>query len=310
MAHPRNHHCGICGVPARLGCLLFVLVAVAPLRAGAQDDRKANAAQNAAVHEYEEGRFDDALEHFQEAYRLKPESSLLLAIARCRYRLKQLEAAKSCLFDFLKEDPKSVYGSEAFELLTRIENESAKAPKSKMVSCLSPPRLPDAKAADAGGAKDSAAAGGSSTLGSATGGTASAGSVTAGPGDTLSNAGGTGGGKGAGPPVWGGTSKTGGTGAGVTPWPPTNTQTSTAESKHGPWSYTALAASVAAAGVGAYFGAKNLSATSDWRAARTAADSASARNRAQSAATSANIAWATSGVLLGTGLGLFFFTRF
>src|SRR5207248_9753285 len=97
---------------------------------------QASAAQSTAIRDYEDGQYASALEHFQEAYRLRPESSLLLGIARSRYRLKQLDAAKSCLFDFLNKDSKSVYAGEAFELLTRIDKETANPLVGQAQPCL------------------------------------------------------------------------------------------------------------------------------------------------------------------------------
>lgn len=254
------------------------------------DPAKARSAQNAGVRAYEDGRFEDAVEGFSAAYRAQPQAALLLSIARSRYRLKQLDAAKSCLYDFLRDDPNGVNGSEAFDLLTRIEKET---PQGKKLSlpCLSPTQVP-IDTARAAKAKEPAAPAppvSAPAVASALAKdqTRPASTVPAPPA----------------PPsgAW-------------TPKPPiagaTAGQKTSSVSKHGPWSYAAIGASVVAAGAGAYFGAKNLSATSDWRAARTAQDSAAARDRSQSAARSANIAWAASGVLAATGLGLFFFTQF
>ena len=80
--------------------------------------------------------------------------------------------------------------------------------------------------------------------------------------------------------------------------------------KHGPWSYSAMGAGVAAAGVATFFGLRNLSATSDWRAANTPAAIGDAHRRASSAATSANVAWVASTVFLAAGAGLFLFSEF
>jgi hypothetical protein len=80
--------------------------------------------------------------------------------------------------------------------------------------------------------------------------------------------------------------------------------------KQGPWGYVAIGAGVLAGGAGAYFGMKNLSATSEWRAATEPAAITDARNRAKSAATSATLAWVAAGVLVSVGLGLVLFTDF
>jgi hypothetical protein len=80
--------------------------------------------------------------------------------------------------------------------------------------------------------------------------------------------------------------------------------------KHGFWGFALVGAGVVAAGAGTYFGTKNLSATSEWRAATAPAAITDARNRANSAATSATIAWVAAGVLASVGLGLVLFTQF
>ena len=66
----------------------------------------------------------------------------------------------------------------------------------------------------------------------------------------------------------------------------------------------------AAAAAGAYFGARNLSATADWRASVTASALADNNAKASAAATGANICWVATGVLGAAGLSLLFFTRF
>src|SRR5882672_10219197 len=76
----------------------------------------------------------------------------------------------------------------------------------------------------------------------------------------------------------------------------------------GPLSLIVLGGGVVAGGVGVVFGMKNSSAKSDFNNAQTAVARSSARDRAASAATVANISWIASGVLLATGLGLLFFT--
>ncbi len=78
--------------------------------------------------------------------------------------------------------------------------------------------------------------------------------------------------------------------------------------KRGPLSLIVIGTGVVAGGVGAFFGVRNHSALSDYHAAQTAAVRADARNRAQSAATIANVSWIASGVLLAAGLGMLFFT--
>jgi hypothetical protein len=80
--------------------------------------------------------------------------------------------------------------------------------------------------------------------------------------------------------------------------------------KRGPFGFVALGAGVLAGGAGAYFGMKNLSATSEWRAATAPAAITEARNRAKSAATLATIAWVAGGVLASLGAGLILFTDF
>jgi len=80
-------------------------------------------------------------------------------------------------------------------------------------------------------------------------------------------------------------------------------------SQRGPLSLIIIGTGVLAGGAGTYFGVKNLSATSDWRAATTPAAITDARNRARSAATMATIAWAAAGVLASLGVGLLLFTE-
>ena len=80
--------------------------------------------------------------------------------------------------------------------------------------------------------------------------------------------------------------------------------------KRGPWGFVAIGAGVLAGGAGTYFGVKNLSATSDWRAATTPVAITDAHNRARSAATMATIAWVAAGVLASVGVGLLLLTEY
>jgi tetratricopeptide (TPR) repeat protein len=233
-----------------------LLALCAPLAASAQTADPAQAAQDEAVRAYEESRYDVALAKYVEAWRLKPAGPLLLGIARSRYRLKQLDAAKSCLFDFLKNDSKSVYASEAFDLLTRIEAEHVPAGAAK--PCVDPVILQPRGGDDLGDVKRPVEP-------------PEPHHGTGGDGDVII--------AGPAPRLW-------------------------------RWSYAPAAGGVVAAGVAAYFGFRNLSATSDWRGAQDATALAGARQHAATAARNANIAWAVSGVLIGVGTGLFFFTNF
>lgn len=130
-------------------CGLAVALLVAQGAAAAEPAREATAAQNEGVRAFEEGRFAQAAEHFQRAYALSPQPALLLAIARAAYRQGDNDRAKSCLFDFLRDDPKSLSASEAFDLLTRIEKESPATAHAASIPCLKP-AAPPAPPATAG----------------------------------------------------------------------------------------------------------------------------------------------------------------
>ena len=255
---------------------LFALLALVSAAAAAQSDptvgQSAMTAQNAGVRAYEEGRYGEALENFQTAYRLNKEPSLLLYLAKSTYRVQQLERAKSCLFDFLRDDPKSAFGSEAFDLLERIDAELM-GRRVPLPPCLTPQQ----QAAP----PDTPLAARPRPVGVAN-------EPTTGPRDSALKA-----------PI-----NDRGDGSIASGAPERRIR------KHGPWSYAALGASAAAAGAAIYFGVKNVQATSDWRAARTSDASASAHDRARTAAQSSNIAWGGSAALLATGLALFFFTEF
>jgi hypothetical protein len=281
----------------------------------------AAASQNAGVRAFEEGRYGDAAEQFSDAYRIHPQPLLLLSIAKSRYKLRQFGEAKQCLFDFLRDDPNGVAGSEAFDLLTRIEKEGptpqpqlpatcltkspAAAPDKGQVAAAPPKQEPPGKAV---AATKEPAAGGGPTPAPKDGVTAkepaavavasdkpTAGSVAVTDKTPASPA--VAGEKKPVPAHWDG-------------WQTATRSGETPSRKSAYWGYSLLGASAVAAGAGVFFGAKNLSATSDWRAARTPEASAAAADRARSAARSANIAWAATAALAGTGLGLLLFARF
>ncbi len=73
--------------PGRLGVLLLLLACAA--RASAQEDDTARAKERFehGVAEYEAGRFTEALDDFQEAYRLKPHPLVRVNIANCYDKL-------------------------------------------------------------------------------------------------------------------------------------------------------------------------------------------------------------------------------
>lgn len=116
--------------------IVFFLIAGPAV--AAQPSREATAAQNEGVRAYDAGRYQEALDRFQLSYTLSPQPALLLAIARSAYKLRDTDRAKACLFDFLRDDPKSLSASEAFELLTKIEKESPATAKSAEARCLHP----------------------------------------------------------------------------------------------------------------------------------------------------------------------------
>ena len=243
--------------------IAVVLFCATALRA-AEPSREATAAQNEGVRAFDQGRYGEAIEQFQRAYGISAQPPLLLAIAKAAFRLGERDRAKACLFDFLRDDPKSLSASEAFELLTRIEKESAGA-KAKEVKCLRPVVKAEVPR----------------------------------PAPTPSPQ------------------------PEARPWPPPATRPPAPQAavaaqpqpqpqvrSHGPWSYAAVGGAVAAAGVGTYFGLRNLSATNDWRNATTPQAISDAHGRASSAATAANVAWIAASALAVTGVSLYLFTNF
>jgi tetratricopeptide (TPR) repeat protein len=97
---------------------------------------QAMAAQNAGVRAFDEGRLEEAIVDFEEAYRLSSQPVLLYELGEARYQLRNFEAAKSCLFEFLEKERKSPLAQRAFHLLTRIDAETGGAPATVM--CVGP----------------------------------------------------------------------------------------------------------------------------------------------------------------------------
>ena len=112
---------------------------------------QALAAQNAGVRAFENGRLEEAVANFEQAYRLSSEPDLLYQIGEAQYWLRRFDFAKSCLFEFLKNNPKSALAERAFELLTRID--AATGGAAATVVCVGPPEKPSEAKADAAKAK-------------------------------------------------------------------------------------------------------------------------------------------------------------
>jgi tetratricopeptide (TPR) repeat protein len=87
--------------------VIALLLLSAPLRAqpDSTDERRARALFQSGERMYEEGRYEEAVENFREAYRLSPRPSLLYDIANADERLGRLGEAARALKQYLESAP-------------------------------------------------------------------------------------------------------------------------------------------------------------------------------------------------------------
>ncbi len=110
---------------ARCTCAVILIAGLGPARAWAQeavapdDDERARLHFDAGTSYYAEGAYEQALQEFEQAYRLSPRPGLLFNIATTRERLGMLEEAAEAFERFLEISP----NAENRQLLERrIEN--------------------------------------------------------------------------------------------------------------------------------------------------------------------------------------------
>jgi tetratricopeptide (TPR) repeat protein len=70
---------------------------------------------------YESGKFEEALRHYLEAYRLNHDATLLFSVGECYRRLKNYPKAKLYYQKYLSELPKAPYAELVLDLIKQME---------------------------------------------------------------------------------------------------------------------------------------------------------------------------------------------
>jgi tetratricopeptide (TPR) repeat protein len=99
-------------------------VALLSIRAVAADGDPVQVARslyNEGLAEFDLGRFREALDRFERAYRVRSAPALLFNIAQCHRKLGELEEAATTYRSFLARDPNHPEAQRARELLHQIE---------------------------------------------------------------------------------------------------------------------------------------------------------------------------------------------
>jgi tetratricopeptide (TPR) repeat protein len=116
--------------------IIFLLLACARLAAAAPaDDLRASGLRAYAV-----GRYDQAIEAFQQAYQLDPTPDLLYALAQAQRMKGDCKAAATSYRAYLRTGPSERSAAPARQNLERCEQELAKpAPPQPTVEVMTPP---------------------------------------------------------------------------------------------------------------------------------------------------------------------------
>jgi hypothetical protein len=103
--------------------VLAVALAVAPMVAHAAQDsaEAARTSFEAGQSAYDAGRYDEALKHFMEAYRLNHDAALLFSVGECHRRLKNYAKARVYYQRYLSELPSAPYAALVLDLIKEME---------------------------------------------------------------------------------------------------------------------------------------------------------------------------------------------
>ena len=105
--------------------VLVTLIACAGLAlaapAHAEEKSAARVAYDAGEAEYALGHYREALQKFEEAFKLSRKVQLLFNIAQCHRQLKQMDLAATTYRSFIRADPKNKQVKRAQKLLEQVE---------------------------------------------------------------------------------------------------------------------------------------------------------------------------------------------
>jgi tetratricopeptide (TPR) repeat protein len=119
--------------------LIFLLFLAAPAHADAVSDDLARAHYKAAQSYFKQGRAEDALREFQEAYRISPRPAFHYNIAICYEKLGKLEEAIAAYERYLAEVPEA---GDRFTVREKVAELKKRAPTPPEERAAPPPEAP------------------------------------------------------------------------------------------------------------------------------------------------------------------------
>ncbi|MEW5740531.1 MAG: tetratricopeptide repeat protein [Myxococcota bacterium] len=99
----------------------------APAKKSSAKKPDAKAAAQAGKTAYELGRFEEALAHYEEAWRLKQAPGLLFNLGQCHRQLGHSEQALHYYKQYLESDPPDAQAKATREVVAKLEKELAEA---------------------------------------------------------------------------------------------------------------------------------------------------------------------------------------
>jgi tetratricopeptide (TPR) repeat protein len=133
---PRLRLCGF----AVIGALALAIVAP-PVAAAPARDPVAEAREHyeLGTRLYDIGRYEEALDEYEKAYRAKPDPALLYNIAVCHRKLGHAQQALDAYRSFLRRQPKSPRRESVERTIATLEQEIAEATKTPAPAEVAPP---------------------------------------------------------------------------------------------------------------------------------------------------------------------------